>query len=307
MSYILNSTAMASPVFVPSAVVDSNLKLASHTQLKVLLVFLRNMTNGNNSEENIASFLNLPLSEVNDALEFWAQAGILVSTAEPQELQLNKASKPKAVKPVSVKPTREEVAEVALSDPKLSFLLIEAEMKLARSLRSNELQTLAWLYLDYQMDVSLILMLVEYAVSEGKATVSFIEKTALNWIDAGVTTLAQAEEQIEERNQKKTAWNIVRSSFGIDARMPSDKELEYSDKWVIKWKFSREMLKEAYNRGIDQKAKLSMPYINSILERWFKEGITSLTEIARDKKTVKESSFAKYDRSFVDKLLNSDD
>ncbi len=307
MSYILNSTAMASPVFVPASVVDSNLKLASHTQLKVLLVFLRNMTSGNNSEENISSFLNLPLSEVNDALEFWAQAGILVSTANPQKPETNKTSKPKTVKSVSVKPTREEVAEVALSDPKLSFLLGEAEMKLARGLRSNELQTFAWLYLDYQMDVSLILMLVEYAVSEGKATVSFIEKTALAWIDAGVTTLAQAEEQIEERNRKKTAWNIVRSAFGIDPRLPSDKELEYSDKWVCKWKFSREMLKEAYNRCIDQKAKISMPYINSILEKWFKEGITSLTEIAQDKKTAKESSFAKYDRSFVEKLLNSDD
>ncbi len=307
MSYILNSAALTSPIFVPSAVVDQNLKLASHTQLKVILVFLRNVS-GENSAESIANFLNLPLSEVEDALEFWAQSGVLISLNEGGIIapKAPESKKVKAVKAVTVKPTREEVASVALNDSKLAFLLREAEMKLARGLRSNEIQTLAWLYLDHQMDVSLILMLVEYAVSEGKATVSFIEHTALAWLDAGVSSLAEAEEQIEARNRKKTAWGMVESAFGIERRLPSDKELEYSDKWINEWKFGRDMLKEAYNRCIDQKAKIQMTYINGILEKWFKDGIKTPTEISA-KAPTKGNNFAGYDKSVVDKLLNNDD
>ena len=307
MSYILNSAALTSPIFVPSAVVDQNLKLASHTQLKVILVFLRNVS-GENSAESIANFLNLPLSEVEDALEFWAQSGVLISLNEGGIIapKAPESKKVKAVKAVTVKPTREDVASVALNDSKLAFLLREAEMKLARGLRSNEIQTLAWLYLDHQMDVSLILMLVEYAVSEGKATVSFIEHTALAWLDAGVSSLAEAEEQIEARNRKKTAWGMVESAFGIERRLPSDKELEYSDKWINEWKFGRDMLKEAYNRCIDQKAKIQMTYINGILEKWFKDGIKTPTEISA-KAPTKGNNFAGYDKSVVDKLLNNDD
>ncbi len=309
MDYILNNMAFTSSFLVPAAVSDQHLKLASGNQIKVLLYFLRNVTNGAETGD-IANFLKLPESEVSDALEFWAQAGILTSVriTEPTP---TKEPTVKAAKPIVVKPTREEIASLAFTDEKLSFLLGEAEMKLSRSLRGNELQTLAWLYLDHGMDVSLILMLVEYAVSEGKPTISFIESTALSWIEAGVTTLTDAEEQIEERSRKKTAWGMIESAFGIEHRMPSDKELEYANTWILEWDFSREMLKEAYNRCVDQKAKLDMRYINGILARWFKDGVktveaTKETEKVAAKPATK-NGFSAYDKKLVDQLLNKDD
>ncbi len=310
MNYTLNSSAMAVPFFVPASVVDNHLKLASGNQLKVLLFFLKNVTVGT-SEEVIADFLKLPVSEVDDALEFWAQAGVLTCISAPAAVTVEKESpKKKAVKSVTVKPTREEIASVASTDQRLAFLLQEAEMKLARTMRAAEIQTLAWLYLDHGMDVSLILMLVEYAVSEGKASISFIENTALSWIDAGVSTLAQAEEQIETRSRRKTAWGMIESAFGIERRQPSDKELSYAQSWIIDWHFSREMLKEAYNRCIDQKAKISMPYINGILEKWFKDGVTTLEAARNSSSAAKKSGkndFGAYNKSLVDRLLNDDD
>lgn len=312
MDYTLNSSAMASPFFVPASVVDTHLKLASSNQIKVLLFFLKNISSGVSVQE-IADFLKLPLSEVSDALEYWVQAGVLVSLSVlvPQE-ETRQTPKKKTVKSVSVKPTREEVASVASTDNRLAFLLQEAEMKLARGLRSNEMQTLAWLYMDHGMDISLILMLVEYAVTEHKATVSFIENTALNWLDAGISTIAQAEEEIEKRSQQKTAWGMIESAFGLEHRMPSDKELQYAQKWIIDWHFGRDMLKEAYNRCIDRKAKISMSYINTILERWFKQGINSLEALKQNDAKPKNSTkakkdFASYDEELVYQLLNKDD
>ncbi|MBQ9769952.1 MAG: DnaD domain protein [Clostridia bacterium] len=310
MDYILNNMAFTSSFLVPAAVSDQHLKLASGNQIKVLLYFLRNVSGGIKAAD-ISAFLKLPEEEVKDALQFWAQAGILVSIGAPVN-EVKREEKPKVAKPVTVKPTREEISAIAFTDEKLSFLLSEAEMKLARTLRGTEMQTLAWLYLDHGMDVSIILMLVEYAVSEGKTTIAFIESIALSWLEAGVTTLTDAEEQIEARTKKKTAWGMVEAAFGIEHRMPSDKELEYANTWVIEWGFSREMLKEAYNRCVDAKAKLDMRYVNGILSRWFKDGIKTVeatreTEKTAAKKPADKKGFSAYDKSLVDKLLNNDD
>ena len=309
MDYILNNMAFTSSFLVPAAVSDQHLKLASGNQIKVLLYFLRNVSGGAEVSD-ISAFLKLPEEEVKDALQFWAQAGILVSIGAPVN-EVKREEKPKLAKPVTVKPTREEISAIAFTDEKLSFLLSEAEMKLARTLRGNEMQTLAWLYLDHGMDVSIILMLVEYAVSEGKTTIAFIESIALSWLDAGVTTLTDAEEQIEARTKKKTAWGMVEAAFGIEHRMPSDKELEYANTWVIEWGFSREMLKEAYNRCVDAKAKLDMRYVNGILCRWFKDGIKTVEATRETEKTAAKPAdkkgFSAYDKSLVDKLLNNDD
>lgn len=306
MSYLVNSSAMSAPFFVPSSVVDKHLKLATENQIKVLLFSLKNISSGIEPTA-IADFLKLPLDEVNDSLEFWVQTGLLVNDSKPNPIEPEKEKPEKSViKPITVKPTREEISSLALTDNKLAFLLGEAEMKLGRAMRNNEIQNLAWLYLDHSMDVSLILMLVEYAVTENKATVSFIEKVALSWLEAGVETLADAEEQIELRSQKKTAWGMVESAFGIDHRMPSDKELEFAGKWILEWHFSREMLKEAYNRCVDAKAKLDMRYINGILERWFKEGIKNPSDAEKKNKT-KQDGMATYDKNLVNRLLNNDD
>ena len=309
MDYILNNMAFTSSFLVPASVSDQHLRLASGNQIKVLLYFLRNVTNGAESAD-IAAFLKLPEEEVKDALEFWAQAGILTSIKAPVN-EAKPEEKLKVAKPITVKPTREEISAIAFTDEKLSFLLSEAEMKLARSLRGNELQTLAWLYLDHGMDVSIILMLVEYAVSEGKTTIAFIESIALSWLEAGVSTLTDAEEQIEARTKKKTAWGMIETAFGIEHRLPSDKELEYANTWVIEWGFTREMLKEAYNRCVDAKAKLDMRYVNGILARWFKDGVKTIEQTKETEKIAAKPTdkkgFSAYDKSLVDKLLNNDD
>ena len=307
MKYTLNSNAMTAPFFVPSSVADKHIKLATATQLKVLLVFLKNVTVGT-SPEDIAEFLRLPVSEVLDALNFWADREILCCVGKEPEKEIKKAEVEKTVRPTVIKPSREEIAKAADSDPKISFLIGEAEMKLARGLRDSEIRTLCWLYMDCGMDVSLILMLVEYAVSEGKATVSFIEHTAVCWLDAGVTTLSEAEEQIEMRNRKKTAWSLVVSAFGMEYRMPSDKELEFSSIWVSDWKFNKDLLKAAYNICVDKNAKLSMPYINKILEKWHKDGIKTVEETKVASKSKKDKDgFGAYDKSLVEKLFNKYD
>lgn len=316
MNYLPCTDQTTPPFWIPSSIADSHLKLATGTQLKVLLYYLRNIQSGI-SEEAVAEYFKMPLSEVTDALEFWVQAGVLISIAAPAvSAAKTETAKPKTVKSAVIKPAREEIAAIAATDDNLRTLVQEAEMKFSRALRQNEISTLAWLYLDHGMNVSVILMLVEFALNTGRATTAYIEKTALKWIDDGIDSIEKAEAEIMAITRRSTAWGIISSVFGFGDRKPSDKELGFAQSWILDWEFSREMLKEAYNRCIDQKAKVDMAYINGILKAWKDSGIKTVKDLTEkisdkaqntDKKKNGKTDMSAYDKSLVDKLLNRDE
>ena len=100
----------------------------------------------------------------------------------------------------------------------------------------------------------------------------------------------------------------MQKAFGIEARQPSKKELEFSENWVLKWGFKSEMLRYAYDICVDSKGKISMSYINKILESWSQKGFITVADVEKSKKNTsnKSNSFSAYDKSLVEKLLNSD-
>lgn len=308
MSYILNPSAMSSVFMVPSDAVKSYIKLASAEQLRVLLCTMNNISNGINPSAT-ADLLGIPLENVTDALNFWSDAGVFIRKTEDKPIEFEKPVKEKKTAKIEAsKPSREEIAMMGNTDERVVFLLREAELKFRRPLRFTEMQSLVGLYADDGMDVSIILMLVEYAVSEDRANIGFINETARIWQSAGVDSLVAAEEQIEKRNRQKLAWSIVEKAFGIEHRMPSSKELEYSEVWVSDWKFDRAMLKEAYDICVDAKAKLSMPYINKILEGWHTKGFKTVEQTkAPTKKPQSTVRMASYDKEMMKKKLQSDD
>ena len=151
-------------------------------------------------------------------------------------------------------------------------------------------------------------MVVEYAISENKKTIGFISKIAQSWQSAGVDSLEAASKYLEKLSSQKSSWVIVEKSFGIEHRQPSEKELLFSEKWVIEWGFNREMLKAAYDSCVDSKAKLSMPYINKILEGWHMRGYKTPEDTkAKPKVTEKNEHKPSYSKELFEKMLNRKD
>ena len=313
MSYYLLPEALSAPFMVPSVVVDRHLKLASETQIKVLLFVLRNISSGIDPAAT-AKGLSFPESEVLDALFYWEQCGILGSDVKTAPAPAIETVEKKAVRRAE-KPSRSDVAHRGLEDERVALLLREAQLKFGRNLKSNEASTLVWLYDDEGMDVSVILMLLQYALSEDKCNISFIERTAAKWIESGVETVADAEKCIAQSIERNLAWGVVQSAFGIDRRRPSEKELELSAKWVNEWKMAPDILRLAYDACIDQKAKLSFPYIGKILEGWHLKGYKTAADIkkgetdkpAAPKSATKKHNFDAYDLDLFEKMLDSED
>lgn len=307
MSFYINPKNLISAFTVPCQLADEHLKLCSHLQLKVILYIFRNMASGI-STDAIADALSVQKSEAHDALMYWVGAGILTSdTLSPEKAT---PETPKISVALSEKPTRSDVIRRGNEDKQVMFLLREAQVKFGRNLKSNESSCLLWIYDDLGLDVSVILMLIQFAVTEGRANISFIEKTAVEWANKGVSSLIDAENEIADNARRKTAWSMVMSVFGIEKRLPSSKELEFSDRWVNEWQFSRQLLKAAYDTCIDSKTKLSMPYVNKILETWNKKGVKTLDDIAKTEVKTKKANRpagAAYDIELFEKMLNSND
>lgn len=302
MNYTINTAMLGSTFVVPSVVTDKFIKIATATQLKVLLYLMRNISDGINPQK-ISKALSLPESEVDDALLFWAQSEVLNS-------ELPKESENKPVIINTTLPTRADVIKRGLEDENLMFLLREAQLKFGRNLKQNESQLLVSLYDDHGMSVSVVLMLLAYAAKEGKCNLSFLKKTATVWLSKGVETVADADRIIANEARQNLAWSIVRKAFGIETRKPSTKELEYSELWINEWKIDIDVLKAAYDICIDSKTKLSMPYVAKIIESWHKSGIKTLEDVqknAKTKKYIKKNDFAGYDLDLVEKMLDEDD
>ena len=57
-----------------------------------------------------------------------------------------------------------------------------------------------------------------------------------------------------------------------------------ADKWINSWKISTELIKEAYDRCVDNKGKYILNYIDSIIKRWHDEGIKTLQQANKEKR-----------------------
>lgn len=304
MDYYINPTSFSAVFTIPTSVVDRYLKLAKPEHIKVIIYILRNMSN-ELSEKEISENTGVKEYDVKEALLYWADAGILL----PKEENPPKKKAEKSEKSVlrSLKPERGDVAKRGLEDPKIRYMLREAQIKMGRNLKTNETSTLVWLYEDQGLDVSLILLIIQYAVKRGHCNIRFIESTAIDWVNRGIDSIALADDELARMAESDQAWNIVRSAFGIERRMPSKKERELSSLWICDWKISTELLKSAYDACVDAKSKFSFAYTAKIIESWHQKGYTSPDEIQRHSSDDNNSgSSASYDIDMFEKILNSE-
>lgn len=302
MKYLINPAAFSTVFTVPAEVADRHLRLARGEYLKVLLYVMRNMADGINPE-SISEATGLDGYTVEEALLYWSQEGILATDQKP----MKEAKNPQPAAPVHTeKPSRYDVARRGAEDEKIRYMLSETQMRLGRNLKSNEASTLVWLYDDLGIEISLILMIVQYAAAHKRANIRFIESTATDWLNRGITTITDADAELNRMAMGEQAWGVVCSAFGLERRKPSPKELSLSLLWVNEWKITPELLTAAYNACVDEKSRFYMPYTAKIIESWHKKGYKTPEDIEKKKNAAAEKSFAAYDIDLFEKMLNSD-
>lgn len=304
MDYSINLGEWNSVFAVPCSVVDKNLKLAGGVQLKVLLWVLRH-SGEEFKAEDISDAIGIDKADVCDAMLYWQETGLVKindgkiapaqsdndKKAEPAFAAENvkatsendKAQKVKHVLTRPEKPDNAFVAKRINESKEISCLMQSSQEILGRLISNGESATLLMIHDEFGLPSDVIIMLLQYAKSIGKANMRYIEKVAMNWADNGITTHEKAEEMLSRLVENRQAWDTVQEALRMPRRTPSSKEEAFAVTWIKDWNFSSEMIREAYDRAVDNTGKFSASYMNKILERWHKSNITTSKEAEQEK------------------------
>ena len=243
----------------------------------------------NNSENEIKESVSAVVQELHSDLQSAPQT---VPQQESQPAQESQSQQHFTVmKPQ--KPDYVFTAQRLAVDEELKFLVGEAQNALGKVLSNSDVATLLMLKDTCGLPLDVILMLIQYAISIDKGNMRTIEKLGISWADDGVNSVEAADNKIRLASQRTKCYAIVSSAFGLkNAGSPSKKQLDYCSTWVSDWKFSPEMLREAYERCVDAKGEMKFNYIDGILKRWQREGIKSMSDLEASEtaKKTKESS-----------------
>lgn len=301
MAYHINPQAWQHMFPIPTDIVDNHIRLAGVLQLKVLLVLFRYSTEGADAKK-IAEILKADIVEVRDAMNYWAENGILledgaapqtavpidkpktVSAEQTQKITRTKqketvkdsATQVTTVTPLpEIKPDLEQIASRCDECPELRYLYSEAQSKLGRTIGYDGQASLLMLHDNYGLPIEVILMLIGYCVSIDKRNMNYILTVGKNWAEKYIDTLEKAESEIERLTSQNKLWTRFKQLTGIQTPLPTAKQSEYLYKWSAEWGFSCDMIYLAYEEMVDHTAKHTFAYMDKILENWKNSGITT--------------------------------
>ena len=337
MSVKIDLGAWGSIFAVPSKIVDEGLKFSDGVKLKVLLYVLRNSDKPLDNEE-ISKATGVNVTDIPEALDYWVSIGVfqkINNVYKPVEEENNSELEIKSIKKDTVKETVEQISEEVETtkkhftvtkpqkpdyvftaqrlavDEELKILVGEVQSVLGKVLSNSDISTLLMLKDTCGLPLDVILMLIQYCVSVDKGNMRNIEKMGIKWADDGVYSVEAADNKIRQIKQTSKNFSIISSVFGlVNVGSPTKKQLEYGNKWIEEWKFSPEMLREAYERCVDTKGEMKFNYIDGILKKWNSINIKSreaLREFESGAKSKEASKKTSYDIDELEKIETLDD
>ena len=167
-----------------------------------------------------------------------------------------------------------------LQDKEISDLISEAAAYCQRDLSQKELNSLIYIKDQLGFSFDLTEYLLEYCAEVKKTSFSYIEKVARNWYEEGITN---REDAAEYSTRYLTLYGRILKTMGITSRFsPAPIEKKYIDTWLNDFGFSEAIIIEACNRAIERKPNdVSFPYVNDILDSWYKSDVKSFKDISR--------------------------
>lgn len=291
MQYTWDSRAAFEMAALPKAAAG-HLKLASALHLRVL-VWLCCVGQGRFEASACSVACGAAPELCEEALAYWVEQGLVVLEGMPPKALTATApvlpASPPAEKeaPVSIpvtlpqsplpasRPDRQEVLHVTATDERFAFLLETAASKLGKMLSPADMAVYLYLYRDVAMPPEVILMIIGYAVKNGKARLSYIEKTALNWAEDGITTIAAADAHLCHLEHCAEAWERVCRIGNVTIDRPTVKQKETACRWVYEWQMPDEVIEAAVAYTVEKTGKLQIPYADRLLEKLHEDGVTT--------------------------------
>lgn len=297
MTYKINFQTFSDSFTVPAEIVGADFDKLDNIFLKVILLIIKN-SGKNYSVSLISNLLNISQSEVEKAIQYWMDKGMLIRASD----------EPLTPQQVVVLQKHSAVAPPRIENVEIAFLSERMEEKLKRPITPVEHKALLHILEFIKLPADVVMMAIEYCVSIDKVNARYLEKVCASWADHGVTTHDKAEQYLNYLQAAHSNEQQIKSIFGINDRNLIDSEKESIARWINEYSFSIDMIQYAYDRMITAIGKLSFPYINKILLTWNEKGFTSISDVTNQKamdKASKSKVVASYDLEEIDKFWDN--
>lgn len=295
MEYKINPLSFDGIFAVPNSLVDENIRLASVVQLKSLLYLLRHGNSKQVTVEEMSEALCIDVEDIKDAMIFWCERDLVLKENEAPSLtsiSIRKApvapvpeKAPEIAKSVPEiyisKPSHEEVSSRLKDSTELSAFFQQAQASLGKPMGYEGQSTLLMLHDGYGLPLEIIIMAIEYSVSQKKDGMKQIASLAKRWCEMGIDTIEGVNRYIEEHTVVDEAWEKLRSMTEITNRHPTEKQRRFLTGWTKELAYSVEMIYYAYEESIDRTGKMNMKYMDSVIRSWASAGVRTPADIRK--------------------------
>ncbi len=292
---------------IPNYFLDIYMPKASGEFVKVYLCLLRSASDASMplSVSVLADKLNNTEKDILRALRYWESEHLLALTYDtynnltgialtsPKPIQAASQAKSavaaaatiatasdttvgKIVIPDKPSYNRDMINKLTSSEDFASLLYI-AQSYIGKPLSSNDTNTLIYINTTLNFSAELTEYLIEYCVSIGHKSFSYIEKVAISWAEQGINSVDEAK--AVSNFYKKECFQVLKA-FGLNKRNPVDSEIAMINKWSKEYGFSIAIILEACNRTMQAIHQPSFEYADSILTKWHKAGVKRLNDIS---------------------------
>lgn len=245
--------------------------------------------------ETIAKNLNILLSDVHKAWDFWEKKEVIrkksISDDDPTQYIVEFI----CLKQLVIRKTMTQVSSEAKDhftsqpddlidakrNPIINDMFLNINQIMGRSLVPTELMKVLDWYYNYSMSTEVIMRAFMHCVQEKNIKkLNYIEKVIISWYDLGITVMDKLDEHLERTDQRNYQYISILKYLGIYNRLPTHPEKETMKKWFDVWDFSMSVILKA----CDESIKIRNPnidYIDGVLENYKKSGVKTVQDTAK--------------------------
>ncbi len=277
-----------SVLVLPASVLSSD---ATAEQLRVLL-WLAEDASLSGKPAQLAKLADVDKSALSDILDYWKSCGVLTDGKETEVVSSQKATKKKTTESVEKNPPKrvlqradelptyntEELSDMMEKRASLRILLDACQNIFGKMFNPHEINILFGMVDYLKLEDEYILILLAHCKRLEIKSFRQVERYAISLIDKGITTADSLDAHLQEMEAAHQLEGTIRQMFGLKSRALTAKERGAIEKWAS-YGYGEDVIRRAYEITVNSTGNASIPYANSILERWHSEGLKTVEEI----------------------------
>jgi len=276
--------------------INDFMPMANGVQVKVYLTGFKFAKDGPTTIEvtnaSIAKHLNIPLSDVLSAWDFWENKNVIIKHSKLDakdvtdfdveflsliQLYIDKNLESKKV--TSTGHTQSQTVEMvtASQDPQIKEMFYLIDQLMRRNLQPNErMRILDWIR-NYNFDTTLVVRAFELAVEgRGQKNFNYVKTILLNWYDNGLLTLQDVENKLLTEKEEFFRYRKIYTLLGYGSKLPTAGDKEVMKRWLDEYQLDFDFLSFVLKESSKRTSNVNMNYLDKIIMDLHKEQIHTI-------------------------------